>query len=125
MAKQPHSQKELHAKRKKESYAQMEPAMEKKVLCNKVIWYKSLGPEEKEKLLSHTAKWYKSLDPKGKEKLFSKSADCYKSLGSAEKQYLLSSGEIWYNHWILHKSKREQNGLTCSILLKSKKSRIV
>ena len=31
------SQKELHAKRKKESYAQMEPAMKKKVLSNKAI----------------------------------------------------------------------------------------
>ena len=36
-----HSQKELHAKRKKESYAQMEPAMKKKVLsADKAIWYK-------------------------------------------------------------------------------------
>ena len=32
-----HSQKELHAKRKKESYAQMEPAMKKKDLSNKAI----------------------------------------------------------------------------------------
>ena len=28
-----HSQKELHAKMKKESYAQMEPAMKKKKFC--------------------------------------------------------------------------------------------
>ena len=43
-----HSQKELHAKRKKESYAQMEPAMKKKVLSDKAIWYKSLDLAEKE-----------------------------------------------------------------------------
>ena len=49
-----HSQKELHAKRKKESYAQMEPAMKKKVLSDKAIWYKSLDPAEKEKLLSQS-----------------------------------------------------------------------
>ena len=49
------SQKELHAKRKKESYAQMEPAMKKKVLSNKAIWYKSLDPAEKEKSSSHRA----------------------------------------------------------------------
>ena len=61
-----HSQKELHLKRKKESYAQMEPAMKKKALSDRAIWYKS-------------------LDPAGKEKLLSKSADWYKSLGSAEK----------------------------------------
>ena len=90
------SQKELHAKRKKESYAQMEPAMKKKVLSDKVIWYKSLDPAEKEKLLSHRAEWYKSLDPKVKEKLLVQSAERYKSLGSAENQNLLSSRAIWY-----------------------------
>ena len=50
-----HSQKELHAKRKKKS------------------WNKSVDPAEKEKLLSHRAEWYRSLDPKEKEKLFFKS----------------------------------------------------
>ena len=91
-----HSQKELHAKRKKESYAQMEPAIKKQVLSNKAIWYKSLDPAKKETLLSHRAEWYKSLDPGEKEKLLSKSADWYKSLGSAEKQNLLSSRVIQY-----------------------------
>ena len=76
-------------KRKKESYAQMEPAMKKKKDL-------SLDPAEKEKLLSHRAEWYKSLDPEEKEKLLSKSADWYKSLGSAEKQNLLLSRAIWY-----------------------------
>ena len=52
-----HSQKELHAKRKKES------------------WNKSVYPAEKEKLLSHRAEWYKSLDPKEKEKLLFKSTE--------------------------------------------------
>ena len=91
-----HSQKELQAKRRKESYAQMEPAMKKRVSPDKAIWYKSLDPAEKEKLLSHRAEWYKSLDPEEKEKLLSKSTDWYKSLGSAEKQDLLSSRAIWY-----------------------------
>ena len=50
-----HSQKEPQTKGKKESYAQMEPAMKKKVLSNKAIWYKSLDPAEKEKLLSRRA----------------------------------------------------------------------
>ena len=90
------SQKELHAKRRKESYAQMEPAMKKRVSPDKAIWYKSLDPAEKEKLLSHRAELYKSLDPEEKEKLLSKSTDWYKSLGSAEKQNLLSSRAIWY-----------------------------
>ena len=63
------SQKELHVKRKKESFAQMEPAMKKKVLSDKAIWYKSLDPVEKEKLLSHRAEWDKSLDSEEKEKL--------------------------------------------------------
>ena len=66
--------KELHAKRKKERNAQMEPAMEKKFLSDKAKWYKPLDPAEKEKLLSHRVEWYKSLDPKEKEKLLFKSA---------------------------------------------------
>ena len=63
------SQKELHVKRKKESFAQMEPAMKKKVLSDKAIWYKPLDPVEKEELLSHRAEWDKSLDSEEKEKL--------------------------------------------------------
>ena len=35
-------------KGKKESYAQMEPAMKKKGLSDKAIWYKSLDPAENE-----------------------------------------------------------------------------
>ena len=34
-----HSQKELQSKRMKESYAQMEPAIKKKVLSDRAIWY--------------------------------------------------------------------------------------
>ena len=70
-----HSQKELHTKRKKESYAQIEPAMKKHVLSAKVIWYKSLDPAEKGKLLSHRAEWYRSLDPKVNEKFLFKLAE--------------------------------------------------
>ena len=70
-----HGQKELHTKRKKESYSQMEPSMKKKVLSDKALWYKSSDPAEKEKLLSHRAEWYKSLDPKEKEKLLFKSLE--------------------------------------------------
>ena len=38
------SQKELHAKRRKESYALMEPTMKKKIVLDKAIWFKSLDP---------------------------------------------------------------------------------
>ena len=100
-------------KGKKESYAQMEPAMKKKVLSDKAIWCKSLDPVEKEKLLSHRAEWYKSLDPKEKEKLLSKSADWYKLLGSAEKQNLLSSRAIWYKSLDTAQKQKRANGLTC------------
>ena len=79
-------------KGKKNSYAQMEPAMKKQVLSNKAICF----PAEKEKLLSHRGKWYKSLDPVEKKSFLSKSADWCKSLGYAEKQNLLSSRAIWY-----------------------------
>ena len=57
-------------KGKKESYAQMEPAMKKKVLSDKAIWYNSLDPAETER-----TEWHKSLVPKEKEKLLSKSTD--------------------------------------------------
>ena len=49
-----HSQKELHAKRKKKLCTN-ETCHEKKVLSDKTIWYKSMDPAEKEKLLSHRA----------------------------------------------------------------------
>ena len=90
-------------KGKKESYAQMEPAIKKQVLSNKAIWYKSPDPAEKE------AERYKSLNPeeKEKEKLLSKSADWYKSLGSAEKQHLLSSRAIWYKSQDTAKKTKE------------------
>ena len=42
-----HSQKELHAKRKKESYATNGTCREKKILSDRAIWYKSLDPAEK------------------------------------------------------------------------------
>ena len=48
MARHKSHRKELYAKRKEESYAQMEPAMKKKVLSDKAIWYKSLDLVEKE-----------------------------------------------------------------------------
>ena len=95
MARYKCHRKELHAKRKKESYVQMEPAMKKK-FCLIKQYGTSHWILQKKKLLSHSAEWYKLLDPEGKEKLLSKSADWYKSLGSAEKQNLLSSRAIWY-----------------------------
>ena len=116
-----HSQKELHAKRKKESYAQMEPAMKKQVLSNKAIWYKSLDPAEKEKLLSRRAEGHKSLDPKEKQELLFKSADWYKSLAMQKNKIFCLTEQFGINHWILRKNKREQNGLTRSILHKNKK----
>ena len=42
-----HCQKELHAKKTKESHAQIKPAMKKKVLSDKAIWYKSLILQKK------------------------------------------------------------------------------
>ena len=121
-----HSQKELQAKRRKESYAQMEPAMKKRVSPDKAIWYKSLDPAEKEKLLSHRAEWYKSLDPEEKEKLLSKSTDWYKSLGSAEKQDLLSSRAISYKSLdTAQKQKRAELFNLLNSAQKQKKSRMV
>ena len=117
-----HSQKELHAKRKKESYTQMEPAMKNQVLSNKAIWYKSPDPAEKE------AERYKSLNPeeKEKEKLLSKSADWYKSLGSAEKQDILSSRAIWYKSLdTAQKQKRAEWFNSLNSAQKQKNSRMV
>ena len=77
-----HCQKELHAKRKKNSYAQMEPAMKKQVFSNKAICF----PAEKEKLLSHRGKWYKSLDP-------------------VEKKSFCPNQQIGVNHLVMQKNK--------------------
>ena len=50
------------------------------------------------------------------------SADWYKSIGSAEKQNLLSNRAIWFKSMdTTQKKKREQNGLTHSILHKNRK----
>ena len=91
-------------KGKKESYAQMEPAMKKKVLSDKAIWCKSLDPVEKEKLLSHRAEWYKSPDPKEKEKLCPNQQIGINHLVLEKKIFCLAE-QFGINHWILHKTK--------------------
>ena len=55
-------QKRSLAKKRRESYAKMEPSTKRKYLISKAEWYKSLDCAGKEKLLSVRAKWYKSLD---------------------------------------------------------------
>ena len=95
--------KELRAKRKKESYAQMEPAMKKlgsaekqNILSSRAIWYKSLDTAQKQKRAEwfnslnsaqkqKRAEWYKSLNPEEKEKLLSGRAEWYKTLDPADK----------------------------------------
>ena len=92
-----HSQKELHTKRKKESYAQIEPAIKKQVLSNKAIWYKSLDPAKKRK------SFYPS------------------ELNGINHWIPKKRKSFCPNQQIGKKNKREQNGLTCSILHKNKK----
>ena len=75
----------------------------KRVLPDKAIWYKSLDPAEKEKLLPYSAEWYISLDPEEKKSFCPNQQIGINHLVL----HLLSSRAIWYNHWILHKNKRE------------------
>ena len=119
MAKHKSHWKELHAKSKKESYAQIEPTMKKKVFSDKAILCKSLYLAEKEKLLSHRVEKYKSLDAK-KKKSFSQQIGINHLVLQKNKIFCLAE-QFDINHWILHKNKREQNGLTCSILHENKK----
>ena len=100
----------------------MEPAMKKKVLSDKAIyWQKSLDLAEEKTLLSNRAESYKSLGPEGKEKLLSNQRNGINHLVLQKNKLFCLAEQFGINHWILHKNKREQNGLTRSILHKNKK----
>ena len=124
-----HSQKEQHAKRKKESYAQMEPAMKKKVLSDKAIWYKSLDLAEKESFylteLNGINYWIpkekKSFCPNQqiginhlvlqKNKIFRLAEQFGINHLVLQKNKIFRLAEQFgINHWILHKNEREQHG---------------
>ena len=107
MAKQPYSQKELHANRKKESYTQMEPAMRKNFCLIKQYGTSHWIPKEKKSFCPNQQIGINPL--------------------VLQKNNIFSLAEqVGINHWILHKNKIELYGLTCSILHKNeKKSRMV
>ena len=116
-----HSQKELHAKRKKESYAQMEPAMKKKVLSDKAIWYKSLDLAEKESFYLTELNGINYWIPKEKKSFCPNQQIGINHLVLQKNEIFCLAEQFGINHWILLKNKREQNGLTRSILHKNKK----
>ena len=107
MAKQPYSQKELHANRKKESYTQMEPAMRKNFCLIKKYGTSHWIPKEKKSFCPNQQIGINPL--------------------VLQKNNIFSLAEqVGINRWILHKNKIELYGLTCSILHKNeKKSRMV
>ena len=115
------SQKELHVKRKKESFAQMEPAMKKKVLSDKAIWYKSLDLAEKESFYLTELNGINYWIPKEKKSFCPNQQIGINHLVLQKNKIFCPAEQFSINHWILHKNKREQNGLTCSVLHKNKK----
>ena len=121
MARHKSHRKELHAKRKKESYAQMEPAMKKKVLSDKAIWYKSLDLAEKESFYLTELNGINYWIPKEKKSFCPNQQIGINHLVLQKNKIFCLAEQFGINHWILHKNKREQNGLTRSILHKNKK----
>ena len=116
-----HSQKELHAKRKKGSYAQMEPAVKKQVLSNKAIWYKSLDPAKKKSFYLTELNGINHWIPKKRKSFCPNQQIGINHLVLQKNKIFCLAEQFGINHWILHKNKREQNDLTCSILHKNKK----
>ena len=121
MARYKCHRKELHAKRKKESYAQMEPAMKKKVLSDKAIWYKSLDLAEKESFYLTELNGINYWIPKEKKSFCPNQQIGINHLVLQKNEIFCLAEQFGINHWILLKNKREQNGLTRSILHKNKK----
>ena len=99
----------------------MKPAMKKKVLSDKATWYKSMDPAEKEKLylteLSGINHWILK-----KKKSFCSNQQSGRNHLVLQKNNLLSSRAIWQKSLdTAQKQKRAENGLTCLILHKNKK----
>ena len=100
----------------------METAMKKKVLSDKAIWYESLDLAEKEKLqylteLNDINHWI----PKEKKSFCPNQQIGINHLVLQKNEIFCLAEQFGINHWILLKNKREQNGLTRSILHKNKK----
>ena len=124
-----HSQKELHAKRKKESFETNGTCREKKILSDRAIWYKSLDPAEKKSFflteLSDINHWIpkakKSFCPNQQIGINHLVLQRNKIFRLAEQfginHLVLQKNKIFrlaeqfgINHWMLHKNKREQHG---------------
>ena len=117
-----HSQKELHAKRKKESYAQMEPAIKK----NKFCLIKQYGTshwilQKKKSFYLTELNGINHWIPKKRKSFCPNPQIGINHLVLQKNKIFCPAEQFSINHWILHKNKREQNGLTCSILHKNKK----
>ena len=117
-----HSQKELHAKRKKESYAQMEPAIKK----NKFCLIKQYGTshwilQKKKSFYLTELNGINHWIPKKRKSFCPNQQIGVNHLVLQKNKIFCPTEQFSINHWILHKNKREQNGITCSILHKNKK----
>ena len=116
-----HSQKELHAKRKKESYAQMESAMKKK-FCLIKQYGRSHWILQKKKSFYLTKLNGINYWILKKKKSFRPNLQIgINHLVLQKNKIFCPAEQFGINHLILHKNKREQNGLTCSIPHKIKK----
>ena len=110
-----HSQKELHAKKRKESYAQIKPAM-KKVLSGIAISYKSIILQKKKTFYLTKLNGMSHWIPKKKKSFCPNQQIGINHLVLQKNKIFCLAEQFGINHWILHKNKREQNGLTVSIL---------
>lgn len=105
-----HSQKELHAKRKKESYATNGTCREKKLLSDRAIWYKSLDPAQKKSFFLTELSGINHWIPKKKKSFCPNQQIGINHLVLQKNKIFRLAEQFGINHWILHKNKREQHG---------------
>ena len=119
MAKRPHSQKELHTKRKKESYAQMESAMKKKFCLTKQYGTSHWILKKKKSFYLAELNGINHWITKNKKSFCPTQQIGINHLIMQKNNIFCLAEQFGINHWILHKNKRKQNGLARSILHKN------
>ena len=117
-----HSQKELHAKRKKRKLCTNGTCHEKNNFCLIKQYGTSHWILQKKKSfylteLNGINHWI----PKKRKSFCPNQQIGINHLVLQKNKIFCPTEQFSINHWILHKNKREQNGITCSILHKNKK----
>ena len=107
-----HSQKEQHAKRKKESYAQMEPAMKKKFCLIKQYGTSHWILRKKKSFYLTELNGINHWIPKKKKSFCPNQQIGINHLVLQKNKIFCLAEQFGINHWILHKNKKQQNSIS-------------